>query len=146
MNRNERIVTNILAVIGIGLALALCFLLSGCGTLTLRPMQRNHDERMAEVRARLNTDDAHLSVMLASTQEECDSLDARATGWTASSVVVGVLGGGSGAASLFTDSTPRYVVGGVGVGLSAVSALSAYMSVHTAQQYARKCSVNTGGF
>lgn len=126
-------------------AIAVALALSGCAGFSLRPVQRNHALRLAEVRERLGTDDARLAAMLASTQAECDALDAKVTGWTATTVVAGVLGGGSGVTSIFTESTSRYVVGGVGVGLAAVSALSAYLSVHYAQGYARRCAVNTGG-
>jgi hypothetical protein len=146
MLRSERIVTYALAVLGLALALWLSFALAGCGSLSLRPVQQDHVVRMAQVKEMLATDDAHLSVSLASSQVECDAIDARVTAFTASSIVVGVLGGGSGVSSLFTEATPRYVVGGVGVGLAAMSALTAYLTVHYAQLYARRCAVNTGGF
>lgn len=119
-------------------------LLSGC-SVSLRPVQRNHALRIAEVTERLGVDQPTLNAALANTQTQCDSLDAKVTAWTATTVVAGVLGGGSGVTSIFTESTPRYVVGGVGVGLAAISALSAYLSVHYSQAYARLCTVNTGG-
>jgi hypothetical protein len=127
-------------------SLVAALLLAGCGHFSLRPVQRDHAIRVAEVKERLGTDDAHLSVMIANTQDQCDSLDAKVTGFTATSIVVGVLGGGSGVTSIFTESTPRYVVGGVGVGLAAMSALTAYLTVHYSQEYAHKCTANVGGF
>lgn len=146
MRRSERIATYIVVVLGLMLAVVLGWMLSGCGTLSLRPLQRDHIVRMTEVKENLGTDDAHLSVALTNTQAQCDSLDAKVTGLTATSIVVGVLGGGSGVTSIFTESTPRYVVGGVGVALSTLTALTSYLTVHYAQLYARRCTVNAGGF
>jgi hypothetical protein len=146
MRRSERIVTYALAILGIALAIWLGCMLAGCGSLTLRPVQRDHALRMAQVKEMLGTDDAHLSVMVVNSQAECDALDTKVTAFTASSVVAGVLGGGSGVTSIFTESTPRYVVGGVGVGLSALTALTAYLTVRYSQLFARRCTVNTGGF
>ena len=118
---------------------------TGCGTFSLRPVQRDHAKRIAEVKERLGVDDAHLGGMLATEQAECDALDNKATGWVATTIVAGVLGGGSGLTSVFTNDTPRYVVTGTGIALAAVSALSAYMGSHYAQRYSRECAVNVGG-
>ncbi len=119
--------------------------LTGCGGITLRPVQRDHAIRLAQVRALLATDDAHLSVAVSNTKEECDDLDGKVTAWTATGAGLGVLAGGSGLTALFTDSTPRYVTGGVGAGLAAFTAVATFLSTHYAQNYARRCAVNTGG-
>lgn len=126
-------------------ALVLFFALSGCGSLTLRPVNPDHHARKVEVSERLGIEEPKLDQTLLAEQAECDSLDNKVLGWTATVVVAGVLSGGSGVTSLFTEQVPRYVVGGVGVVLAAVSALSAYLSTQFAQRYARRCTVNTGG-
>lgn len=135
------------AMVGLGrhLLVGAVLLASGCSSLTLRPVNANHWMRKTEVMARLGVDETALNQLLPAEQAACDKLDGQVTGWTATALVVGVLSGGSGVTSIFTDSTPRYVVGGVGVGLAATAALAAYMSTTLAQNYARKCTVNTGG-
>ena len=70
---------------------------------------------------------------------ECVALDNKNLGWMATSVVAGVLGGGSGVTSLLTDNTPRYVVSSVGIGLSALAALSSFLSTQYAARYTRQC-------
>ncbi len=80
-----------------------------------------------------------MQVAATSTPAECDKIDSQYVGWTATTVVSGVLSGGSGLSSIFTESTPRYVVGGVGVSLAAVTALSTFMGTHYAQKYTRLC-------
>lgn len=120
-------------------------LVSGCGGLRLRPDNRNHAERKAEVTQRLNTDPTSLDAVLKAEQQECDSLDNKVLGWTATTIVAGVLGGSGGVTSLLTDSTPRWVTGGIGVGLSALSALSAYLATQYSARYSHRCTVNTGG-
>lgn len=80
------------------------------------------------------------------TWEECKRLDRDVVGWTASGVVFGVLGGGSGiTTAFFDDKTPRYVTGGVSVTLGAVTALASYLATVSAKKYADRCTVNTGG-
>lgn len=120
-------------------------LLAGCGGLSLRPVNPNHVQRKAEVTGRLGIDEPNLNQVLQADQVECDRLDNRVLGWTATSIVLGVAGGGSGVTAMFTESTPRYVTGGIGVGMAALTALSAYMSTQYAQRYARRCTVNLGG-
>lgn len=125
--------------------LTLLAALSGCGSLRLRPVNPDHKARKAEVTQMLTTDENTLNAALKAEQAECDSLDNKVLGWTATTIVAGVLGGGGGVTSILTNDTPRYVVGGLGVGLAAVSALSAYLSTQYSSRYSHRCTVNTGG-
>lgn len=80
------------------------------------------------------------------TWAECTRLDRDVVGWSATGVVVGVLGGGSGITTAFFDAkTPRYITGGISVTLGALSALSGYMVARSTKKYAERCTVNTGG-
>lgn len=123
----------------------LAALAAACSTVRLRPDNPDHAARKLEVTQRLNTDAQSLDAVLKAQQDECDSLDGKVLGWTATAVVAGVLGGGGGVTSLFTESTPRYAVGGVGVGLAAVTALASYLSTQYSARYSHRCTVNTGG-
>jgi Zn-dependent alcohol dehydrogenase len=125
--------------------LLVLLLLTGCGTLRLRPVNLDHRARKLEVTQTLSTDEERLNTALKAEQSECDSLDNKVMGWTATTIVAGVLGGAGGVTSLLTDNTPRTVTGSVGVGLAAISALSAYLSTQYAQRYSHRCTVNTGG-
>lgn len=120
-------------------------LLSGCGSLTLRPVNPDHHARKVEVSARLGVSEPKLDQTLQAEQVECDTLDNKVLGWTSVTILGGVLSGGSGVTSMFTADTPRYVVGGIGVALAAISALSAYLSTQYASRYAHRCTVDTGG-
>lgn len=121
------------------------FMLAGCGTLTLRPVQTNHALRKAEVSQKLGVPEETVNAAVAADQAECDALDNKVTGFTATTVVLSILSGGSGVTSIFTDQTPRYATGGVAVGLAASSALFTYLSTQFAQRYSRRCAVNMGG-
>lgn len=80
------------------------------------------------------------------TWEECVARNRAAVGWTATGVVLGVLGGSSGvSASFFNDNTPRYVTGAISLGLGALTALAGFMASYSAKAYAERCTVNTGG-
>lgn len=120
-------------------------LLAGCSSISLRPVNPDHHARKMELTQRLGVGEELLNATLAADQAECDKLDNEVTGFTAATVVIGVLGGGSGLTSVFTDSTPRYATAGTSVGLAAFSALFAYLSTSFAQKYARRCAVNAGG-
>lgn len=120
-------------------------LLSGCSSLSLRPVNPDHVARKAEVTRRLGIDETNLNQVLKDDQQACDKLDRTVMGWTGTSVAMGSLAGGSGVTSLFTESTSRYVVGGLGIGLAAFAAVSAYLSTAYASKYSRQCTVNTGG-
>lgn len=132
-------------VVATFLVAGLLSLLPGCGTLTLRPVQHDHALRMAEVRTKLETDDARLAVMLAYTQAQCDSLDSTVTGVTAGSLGVGALAGASGLSSIFTTNTPRLAITITGVVLAVATPVMGYVSTNLAQRFTRKCTVNTGG-
>ncbi len=117
-----------------------------CGCLSLRPVQRDHALRKAEVSVRLGVDSPAIDGALAADQAECDALDGKVAGWTAVTVVGGVLGGGGGLTTVLTDDpTARYVVGGLGIAVAAVTALGAYMATATSARYTRRCAVNMGG-
>jgi len=105
--------------------LFLLIFLSGCGSLTLRPAVSHN---------------MMLGATALGTPVECDRMDSKYVGWTATTIVAGVLSGSSGLGSIFTESTPRYVVGGVGAGLAAITALSAFIGTHYAQRFTRLCS------
>jgi hypothetical protein len=76
----------------------------------------------------------------------CDRLDNFQIGWTATSVVAGVLGGGGGITTAVLDEhVPRYVTGSFSVFLSASAALAAYMSTTYTKKYTEQCTINTGG-
>ncbi|MEO9196782.1 MAG: hypothetical protein ABI445_24250 [Polyangia bacterium] len=76
--------------------------------------------------------------------DACASLDNKAVGFTAASIGFGVLAGGAGLSSVLTDSTPRVVVGSVGVGLAVGSGVFTYLSTAFSQRYARGCTTTTG--
>lgn len=125
--------------------LILALLLSGCNTITLRPRQRDHVQRLLEVQGRLGVDSLRLNSMLADTQEQCNALDTKVTALTATSISLGIAGGGSGVATLFAPTTSRYITGGISLGVAMVTAGTSYASTHEAQRYARECAVNVGG-
>ena len=80
------------------------------------------------------------------TWEECTGIDKRVVGWTATGVVLGVLGGGSGVTTAFFDeSTPRYVTGTISVVFGATAALAGYLSSVNSKKYADRCTTNDGG-
>jgi hypothetical protein len=144
MTRTEHYTAYAIVFIGLAVATALVFL-GGCGTLTLRPVQTNHALRMSEMTYKLEVPRETLNATIENTQAQCDVLDSRVMGWTGTSIASGILGGGSGLASVFTETTPRYVVGGIGVGLATLAGISAYLSTAYAQKFARRCTVNVGG-
>jgi hypothetical protein len=77
---------------------------------------------------------------------DCSKLDNEQIGWTAASVVFGVLSGSGGiVASVFDNSAPRYVVGSVGLTLAAGAALSAYLANTYQHKYVAGCTLNVGG-
>lgn len=126
--------------------LLLLWWLTGCAALSLRPVQRDHALRKAEVSQKLGVDAPIIDGALAADQAECDALDGKVTGWTATSVVLGAISGGGGLTTVLTDdTTARYVVGGVGIGVAVLTALSAYLATSYSQKYARRCAVNLGG-
>ncbi len=126
--------------------LGLVLLAFGCGSLTLRPVQTNHALRKAEVSQALGVEPQRIDAALQEDQAACDKLDGQVTGWTAVSVVGGALSGGSGLSTLLTDdATARYAIGGVVIGVAAVTAFSAFWTTHLGQKYARRCAVNLGG-
>lgn len=125
--------------------LASLLFLVGCGTLSLRPKNPDHFARRAEVAQKLGVDPLVVDAALAADKAACDKLDNTVTGFTATTVVLGVLSGGSGLTSIFTDNTSRYVTGGIGVGLAASTALFTYLATTFSQKYARNCAVNLGG-
>jgi hypothetical protein len=86
-----------------------------------------------------------LSASIEYTQEQCDRIDSRVMGWAATAIATGVLSSGSGISSIFTESTPRYVVGSIGVGLATLAGISSYLSTAYAQKFARRCTINVGG-
>lgn len=78
--------------------------------------------------------------------EECSKIDRNVIGWTATSVVLGVLGGSSGGlAASFSESTPRYITGSISAVLSVVGALGGFLGSVYSKQYATRCTTNTGG-
>ena len=80
------------------------------------------------------------------TWEECTGIDKRVVGWTATGVVLGVLGGGAGVTTaFFDDTTPRYVTGTISVVFGAMTALASYLSVASSKKYADRCTDNQGG-
>ena len=80
------------------------------------------------------------------TWEECTSIDKRVVGWTATGVVLGVLGGSSGVTTAFFDeSTPRYITGTISVVFGATAALAGYLSSVNSKKYTDRCVENTGG-
>jgi hypothetical protein len=119
--------------------------LTGCGSLTLRPVNPDHAARKLEVTGKLGIDEVNLDQVIKEDKAACDALDNKVIGFTATAVTLGVLGGGSGLTSIFTENTPRYAIGGVGVGLAALTALFSYLSTQFASKYARQCAVNVGG-
>jgi hypothetical protein len=119
---------------------------AGCSTITLRPVQRDHAIRKAEVSSKLGVDEPTLNATLAADQAECDALDASVTKWTVLSLVAGGLAGGSGLTTIITDNQiTRYVIGGVGIGVAVLTPVFAFMSASYSQKYARRCAINTGG-
>src|SRR6185369_13816949 len=96
------------------LAATALLLLSGCAALSLRPVQRDHALRKAEITARLGVDSLAIDATLAADREECDALDNKVTAWTGVSIAGGILAGGGGVTTLLTeDGVARAVVGGV---------------------------------
>lgn len=80
------------------------------------------------------------------TWAECTGYDKRVVGWTATGVVLGVLGGGSGVTTAFFDqNTPRYITGSISVVFGAMTALSSYMATAASKKYADRCTQNEGG-
>ena len=69
----------------------------------------------------------------------CVSIDNKSMGWGAVSVIAGVLGGGSGVASVLTDNVPRYVISSVGVGMATISAVASFLATQYATRYTRQC-------
>lgn len=127
-------------------ALLACLLcLTGCTGLSLRPVQRNHALRLQEVQEKLGVGAERLNTALAYTQAQCDATDTKVAVWTGTGVVSGALSGGSSLTSIFTGSPARYYVAGAGLGMSVLTAFSAFMSNHYSQIYSRRCTVNTGG-
>lgn len=119
-------------------------LCASCGSL--RPINRNHQEHLMHIAGKLGVEPGTLNWPSLEEEKVCNSLDAKTTGWTATAVVAGVLGGGAGiTTTVLDDKTPRWAVGSVTVTLSAVSALSIFLSTHFGQRYAQKCSINLGG-
>ncbi len=137
--------SELVVVMVVAIAIVLAAILSGCSALSLRPVERNHALRKAEVTQKLGVDEETVNAAVAADQAECDALDNKVTGFTATTVVLAILSGGSGLTSVFTDNTPRYAIGGVGVGLAAGSGLFTYLSTQFAQRYSRRCAVNLGG-
>lgn len=80
-------------------------------------------------------------------REECDAKDRRAVGWMAAA---GALGGTSltgGVTTILLDNgVPRWAIGGVSLALSVMGSVAGYMATSSAQAYAKRCTVNTGGF
>lgn len=80
------------------------------------------------------------------TWEECKSYDRSVVGWTATGVVLGVLGGGSGVTTaFFDDKTPKYITGTISVVFGAMTALSSYMATAASKRYTDRCTQNEGG-
>lgn len=124
--------------------LILVLWLVGCARF--KPINVNHPEHLQKMAAKLGVEPGKLNWPSLGDQYECDRLDGAATGWTATSVVAGVLGGGAGITTTILDQqTPRWATGSVTVGLAAISALSGYLSTHYAARYTQRCTLNTGG-
>lgn len=128
MHRNDRADTIKLIAIFAGAiaATAAIMFLQGCGSISMLP------------RPRRIVGDARVEAVAVS--PACMALDRDVAGFTATSIALGALSGGSGLGSLFTSSTSRYVVGGVGVGLGTFGAVFAYLSTYFAASYARQCT------
>lgn len=142
----KRVDEELVAILLVSIAIVLgCLFTTGCASLSLRPVQPNHALRKAEVAQKLGVDQATIEAAVTADAATCNRIDNTVTGFTATTVVLGVLSGSSGIASIFTDQTPRYVTGGIGVGLAASTALFTYLSTQFAQRYARQCAVNLGG-
>jgi hypothetical protein len=121
------------------------FLLASC-SISLRPVQKDHALRRVEIIQKLDVDPVRLDSTLAADKTECDALDGKVTAWTGVSIASGVLAGGGGLTSILTDdSVARYVVGGVGLAVAVVTAVSSYLSTSYASKYSRTCAVNMGG-
>ncbi len=70
----------------------------------------------------------------------CADLNRDAVAFSATAAGLGVLAGGSGVSSVLTSSTPRYVVGGVGVGLATMSAVFTYLGSAYSAEYSHTCT------
>lgn len=80
------------------------------------------------------------------TWAECSKYDRDVVGWTATGVVLGVLGGGSGVTTAFFDqNTPRYITGSISVTFGALTALASYLGSTASKKYADRCTQNEGG-
>jgi hypothetical protein len=77
--------------------------------------------------------------------DACDRLDRSVMGWTAATMALGVLGGSTGVTAALTEDVPRYVTGGISVGLSTTAAIATYLSTAYAQRYVRGCTLAAGG-
>lgn len=135
-----------LFIVSLAVLFVLFFLgVSGCGAITLRPVQRDHALRMAQVRQVLATDDVHLNAALTDTQAQCDALDTEVTVLTSLTTGAGILAGASGVSAIFTSSTPRLAVSITGAILAVIGGAMPPFTASASQRFTRRCTVNTGG-
>lgn len=71
-------------------------------------------------------------------------LNDEAIGLMAASIGLGVLAGSSGVTTLFTSSTPRYVVGAVGLALQVGAGVTTALSTLYGTRYAAECTEDDG--
>ena len=122
-------------------------LLSGWADfIRLRPTNRDHNARKAEVAQQLQTPEAKVDDALKANQDECDALDTKKLGWTVTGAISGVLAGSGGLSTILTDNQiAKYVVGGLSIVVGVVGAAATIMIPHYSALYSHNCTINTGG-